>query len=295
MRIKLIANPAAGSGRIKTIEQVREYLEHKGASVELYLTGKRGDAVLAAKVAAEEGFDTVVAMGGDGTLNEVINGLAGSSMHLGVIPLGTVNVFALETDIPTDPLKACDVILNGIPRKVSLGKVNDSYFLLMVGMGFDAYVVCGVDLRLKRLSGRLSYIIKALTSLFSYSGHLLEVVLDNGEKIEGCWVVVGNGKYYGGRMSVTPSADLMRWDLDVCIFKGKGSINMLRYVWGIMRRRHLCYPDVEYHTVKGLKVTSKGKTYIQADGDVVGQLPAEFSVMEDGITVILPNVKKGCC
>lgn len=292
MRIKLIANTAAGSGKKKTIERVREYLADKGAFVELYLTGKRGDAVLAAKVAAEAGFDTVVAMGGDGTLNEVVNGLAGSSINLGVIPLGTVNVFALETDIPTDPLKACDVILTGIPRKISLGKVNDSYFLLMAGMGFDAYVVYGVDLRLKRFYGRISYIFKALTSLFSYPGHLLEVVLDNGERIEGCWVVVGNGKYYGGRMSVTPSADLTLGNLDVCIFKGKGPINMLRYVWGIMRRKHLYYPDVECHTVKGLKVTSKGKTYIQADGDVIGQLPAAFSVMKDGITIMLPRFTK---
>lgn len=292
MRIKLIANPAAGRGKKPTIAQVQEYLEQKGATVELYLTGQRGDALMAAKGAQVEGFDTVVAMGGDGTLNEVVNGLAGSSMHLGVIPLGTVNVFALEAGIPTDPLKACDVILNGIPRKISLGKVNDSYFLLMAGIGFDAYVVYGVNLRLKRLSGRISYLFKAMTSLFSYPGHLLEVVLDNGERTEGRWVVVGNGKYYGGRMSVTPSADLTRGDLDVCIFKGKGAVNMLRYVWGIMRRKHLGYPDVEYHTVKGLTVTSRGMTSIQADGDAVGQLPAEFSVLKDGISVVLPNVKK---
>lgn len=292
MRIKLIANPAAGSGREKTITQVQEYLEQKGATVELYLTGKRGDAVLAGKVAAEEGFDTVVAMGGDGTLNEVVNGLAGSSIHLGVIPLGTVNVFALETGIPSDPLKACDVILNGIPRKINLGKVNDSYFLLMAGIGFDAYVVYGVSLRLKRFSGRLSYIMKAMTSLFTFPGHLLEVELDNRKRIEGYGIVVGNGKYYGGKMSVTPFAELERGDLDVCIFKGKGPANMLRYTWGIMHRKHLGYSDVEYHTVKGLKVTSKGKTHIQADGDAVGELPAEFSVLKDGISVILPNFKK---
>lgn len=290
MRIKLIANPAAGSGRIKTIEQVREYLECKGASVDLYLTGKRGDAVLAAKVAAEEGFDTVVVMGGDGTLNEVVNGLAGSSVNLGFIPLGTVNVFALETGIPMDPIKACDVIYNGSPTKISLGRVNDRYFVLMAGIGFDAYVVYGVNLKLKRFSGRISYVIKALTSLFSFPGYQLEIELDNGERIAAYGIVVGNGKYYGGSMSVTPSAELTRGDLDVCLFKGKGPANMLRYVWGIMRRKHLGYSDVEYRTVKGLRVSSKGESYIQADGDAVGKLPAEFSVLRDGVSVILPSV-----
>lgn len=292
MRIKLIANPAAGSGREKIIEQVRDYLEGKGASIELYLTGKRGDAVLAAKMASEEGFDTVVAMGGDGTLNEVVNGLAGSSVNLGFIPLGTVNVFALETGIPMDPLKACDVIVSGSPKKISLGRVNDRYFILMAGIGFDAYVVYGVSLRLKRLSGRISYIVKAITSLFTYPGNLLEVILDNGKRVEGYGVVVGNARYYGGRMSVTPSAELTRGDLEVCIFKGKGLVTMLRYVLGIMRGKHLDYSDVECHTVKGLKVTSQGKSYIQVDGDESGELPAEFSVMKDGVSVILPVKEK---
>lgn len=289
MHIKLIANPTAGRGRRDTISKVQGYLSSKGADVQLYLTGKRGDAVLAARGAEKEGFDTVVAMGGDGTLNEVVNGLAGSSVNMGVIPLGTVNVFALETGIPIDPLKACDVILNGVPRKISLGKVNGGYFLLMAGIGFDAYVVYGVDLRLKRISGRISYIIKALTSLFTFPGHLLEVELDNGKRIECYGIIVGNGKYYGGRISVTPSAELTRGDLDVCIFKGRGLANMLRYVWGIMRGKHLAYPDVEYHTVKDLKVTSEGKSHIQVDGDAVGQLPAEFNLLKDGITIILPN------
>lgn len=291
MRIKLIANPAAGSGRKKTIEWVKEHLELKGATVELYLTGKKGDAVLAAREAAKAGFDTIVAMGGDGTLNEVVNGLAGYPVRLGVVPLGTVNVFALETGIPMDPRKACDVILAGKTINISIGKVNDRYFVLMAGIGFDAYVVYGVSLRLKHFSGRLSYIVKAITSLFTFPGHrhLLEVELENGERTHGYGVVVGNGKYYGGKMSVTPSADLTRGDLDICIFGGKSSLDLLRYAWGVLLKRHLSYPDVRYRTAKALKVTSSGKGHIQADGDIVGSLPAVFSVLKDGLKVIVPE------
>ncbi|MEK6725785.1 MAG: diacylglycerol kinase family protein [Deltaproteobacteria bacterium] len=293
MVIKLIANPTAGRGGKDIILQVRAYLRLRGATVHLYETSKRGDALQAARDARCQNVDIVVGAGGDGTINEIINGLAGSDIPLGVIPLGTVNVFALETGIPMDPVGACNIILEGLPRKLNLGRVNGRYFLLMGGVGFDAYVVYGLDVRLKRLSGRLSYLLTALGRGLTYRSSPLEIELDSGKKINGYGTVVGNMKYYGGTISITPFADMERNDLDVCIFKSKGFGNILRYTWGVMRNRHLTYPDVEYHTVKSLKITSKGKTYIQADGDVVGQLPAEFSTAEEGITVILP--KDGDC
>lgn len=289
MRIKVIANPTAGRGGKNTILQAQAYLRLRGAKVDLFETSKRGDALQAAREALNENVDIVVGAGGDGTINEIINGLAGSNIPLGVIPLGTVNVFALETGIPMDPAAACDVILGGLQKKVNLGRVNDRYFLLMGGVGFDAYVVYGLDIRLKRLSGRLSYILTALGRGLTYRSSPLEIELDDGRKVNGYGAVVGNMKYYGGAMSITPFADMERNDLDVCIFKSKGFGNILRYTWGVMRNRHLTYTDVEYHTVKSLKIKSKGKTYIQADGDVVGQLPAEFSIAEEGITVILPK------
>ncbi|MBM2838410.1 MAG: sphingosine/diacylglycerol kinase-related protein [Deltaproteobacteria bacterium] len=289
MRIKVIANPTAGRGGKKAIEKVIEYMKGKGAEVDLFLTRKRGDALQTASDARNENVDIVVGAGGDGTINEIINGLAGSDIPLGVIPLGTVNVFALETGIPMDPVGACNIILEGLPRKLNLGRVNGRYFLLMGGVGFDAYVVYGLDIRLKRLSGRISYILTALGRGLTYRSSPLEIELDNGQKVNGYGAVVGNMKYYGGTMSITPFADMERNDLDVCIFKSKGFGNILRYTWGVIQKRHLTYPDVEYHTVKNLRIKSKGKTYIQADGDVVGQLPAEFSIAEEGITVILPK------
>lgn len=289
MVVKVIANPTAGRGGKNTILQAQAYLRLRGAKVDLFETSKRGDALQAAREALNENVDIVVGAGGDGTINEIINGLAGSNIPLGVIPLGTVNVFALETGIPMDPAAACDVILGGLQKKVNLGRVNDRYFLLMGGVGFDAYVVYGLDIRLKRLSGRLSYILTALGRGLTYRYSSLEIELDDGRKVDGYGAVVGNMKYYGGAMSITPFADMERNDLDVCIFKSKGFGNILRYTWGVMRNSHLTYTDVEYHTVKSLKIKSKGKTYIQADGDVVGQLPAEFSIAKEGITVILPK------
>jgi YegS/Rv2252/BmrU family lipid kinase len=292
MLIKLIANLTAGRSGKRTIAKVQDYLAAHGNIVDTFITKKRGDALHAAREAGNSKVDIVIAAGGDGTISEIINGLAGHPIPLGVIPLGTVNVFALETGIPMDAIKACDIILNGRMKNVNLGRVNDRYFLLMAGIGFDAYVVYGLDLRLKQLYGRLSYIITAFGHLLSYNGYPLKIELDTGKKIEGYGVVVGNMKYYAGTLSVTPFADFERDDLDVCVFKKKGAANMLRYAWGIIRRKHLEYPDVEYFTVKKLWAVSEGKTYIQADGDVVGELPAEFSMAEEKITIILPDTNK---
>lgn len=289
MVIKLIANPASGNSGVETVTKVKEYLTGKGATVDLFLTRRRGDAIQAAREAQEGGVDMVVAAGGDGTLCEVINGISGSSIPLGFIPLGTVNVFALETGIPADPLRACDILFNGATKKVHLGRINDSYFLLMAGIGFDADVVYHLNLRLKKLSGRLSYVLTALWRIYRYPWHPLKIELDNGNISDGYWVVIGNVKYYGGRMSITPFADFERDDLDVCIFKRSGILNMVRYIWGILNKKHLNYPDVEYYRVKRLRVTSPGKTFIQADGDVAGELPAEISTTEKPIVMILPH------
>lgn len=289
MVIKLIVNPAAGRVGKKAIARIREYLTEKGAAVDIFITSKRGDAALAAREALQSRADVVVAAGGDGTVSEVINGLAGSSVPLSVIPLGTVNVFALETGIPMEPLRACDLVFSGTQRRVNLGKVNDRYFILMAGVGFDAYVVYRSGPGLKRLSGRLSYVLTAVRRLFSYRGHPLEIKLHDGRGLEGYGVVVGNMKYYGGKLSVTPFADLERDVLDVCVFRRKGWANILRYTWGVLRGKHLTFPDVEYFTVEGLRVTSSGRTHIQADGDILGYLPAEFSIAKEMVSIILPR------
>ncbi len=289
----LIANPTAGKAGEKKICQVADYLRDEGASVDVCITRKRGDALEAATKAARgsqaKKTDCIAAAGGDGTINEVVNGIAGSSVPMGVIPLGTVNLFALETGIPMDALKACDVILRGEVKEVRVGMVNGRRFMLMAGVGFDADVVYRLHLGLKRKLGRLSYVLTGLGRLAGYSYNRLSIELD-GEAMEGYSVIIGNMKYYGGRLSITPLADFEKEKLDVCVFKGRGAFNMLRYAWGVFNKRHLLYDDVEYRTVMTLKVSSNKKTYIQIDGDTFGTLPAEFKKARETVRVILPAV-----
>ena len=288
--IKLIANPTAGKAGAKKIDRIVDFLRKEGAYVDVCITQKRGDALDAAlKATKESTIDIVVAAGGDGTINEVVNGLVGSNIHMGVIPLGTVNLFALETGIPMDISKACAVIFKGRTREVMVGKVNDRYFMLMAGIGFDADVVYKLDLGLKRRLGRLAYVLTGFGRLAGYSYNRLTIELDGQQSVEGYSIIVGNMKYYGGRLSITPFADFEKEMLDVCIFNGKGLFNMLRYVWGVMNKSHLSYRDVEYRTVKSLKISSRNKTYIQIDGDAFGTLPAEFTKASETISVILPK------
>lgn len=293
LSIRLVANPTAGKAGRKKIDRIVKYLSGEGVSVDICITRKRGDAFDAALRTAQaplsRSVDLIVAAGGDGTINEVVNGIAGSKVPMGVIPLGTVNLFALETGIPMNVLEACDLLLKGKVREVRVGRVNDRYFMLMAGIGFDADVVYKLDLGLKRMLGRLAYILTGFSRLAGYSYNRLNIELDGEPGVEGYSVIVGNMKYYGGRLSITPFADFEKETLDVCVFKGKGLFNMLRYAWGVMQKRHLTYRDVEYRTVKSLKVSSQKKTYIQIDGDTFGTLPAEFSKAKETIRVILPG------
>lgn len=288
--IMLIANPAAGRAGDRKIAQLAGYLQSHGASVEVSITEKRGDAREYAMRAArsDKRPDMIVAAGGDGTINEVVNGIAGTEVPMGVIPLGTVNLYALETGIPMDILKACDALLNGIVKKVNVGKVNDRYFILMAGIGFDADVVYRLDLGLKSMIGRLAYVLTGFSRVVSYPFNRLTIEIDGSRTVEGYSIVIGNMKYYGGKISVTPRAGFEKQSLDICVFKGKGTLNMLKYTWGVLRKAHLGFRDVEYSTVRSILVSSPKKTYIQVDGDIFGTLPAVFHIAEEMVSVVLP-------
>ena len=165
MRIKLIANPVSGGDARPRIQWAVAELQRLGAEVKLCLTGARGDARKSAAQALSEGFDRIVVAGGDGTLNEVVNGVASPALPIAFLPLGTVNVFALEAGIPLNLEQACALAVQGIPRRITLGRINDELFLLMASAGWDAEAVAHVRSGLKRFIGRLAYAVSALEVL----------------------------------------------------------------------------------------------------------------------------------
>lgn len=286
--VKMIANPTAGGEALGRIRRAQACLEKRGCTVNLVLTAARGDAVKAAAAAKMEDVDLVIAAGGDGTLCEVINGLAPSELPLAFLPLGTTNVFALEAGIPFNVERACALALEGTPRDVCLGLAGETRFLLMAGAGFDAEVVSRVSLPLKRRIGKLAYLAAATTTLLRWPPKPVEVQLEDGTILTGYGVVIGNGRFYGGRFSITPRASLEEESLDVCLFLRPGRLQMLRCIAIVVAGGQLSAPHARCLTAREVTVRGEGIS-VQIDGDYLGPLPMTFRAIAGELRLVLPS------
>ena len=286
MRLLLIANPVSGGDARPRIARAAAWFLGQGADVEVRLTRGRGDARGFAAVGREQGYDRIVAAGGDGTLNEVLNGLAPSAVPVAFLPLGTTNVFALEAGIPRNLAAACRVALHGVPRPVCLGLADGERFLLMASAGFDAAAVHRVDLALKRRTGKLAYAVSALATLVSTPLPLFEAVADDGTVRRACQLVAGNGRFYGGRFSLTPAASLLAERLDVCLVapmgKGRFVLTLLLLLAGATPR------GVERFATTRLELRGAGVP-LQIDGDDRGTLPRQLAVSWGEVPLVFPG------
>ena len=285
-RILLIANPVSGGDARPRIARAAAWLRAQGVAVDVQLTEKSGDARRFAATARDQGYDRIVAAGGDGTLNEVLNGVRPSVVPVAFLPLGTTNVFALEAGIPRGLEAACRVALEGTPRPVSLGIADGGRFLLMATAGFDAAVVHRVDLALKRRTGKLAYAVSALLTLFSYPFPAFEVVGDDGTMRRACQVVAGNGRYYGGRFSLTPAASLLAERLDVCLLAPMGKARFV--VTTVLLLAGATPRGVERFATTRLALRG-ADVPLQLDGDDRGTLPRQLAVSWGEIRLVFPN------
>ncbi|MBV9658818.1 MAG: diacylglycerol kinase family lipid kinase [Verrucomicrobia bacterium] len=258
------------------------------------LTEGPGDAEAQAERAVAQGFRTVVAAGGDGTVNEVVNGLAGSSVTLGLLPLGTMNVFAAELGVPgNEPRKCWDIIEAGHVRRIDLARANDHYFVQLAGIGFDAQAVEGVDQGFKNNFGPLSYVISAARVAARRPPRLI-VETEHAPAREGCFVLVGNGRFYGGKFEVFKNATLDDGKLDVIICKNVGHLDLIRYVQNVLFGTHLELPDVEHFQARKLVVRpaeENERVPFEADGELVGHAPVTFRVTPGRLRVLTPRPK----
>ncbi len=291
-RIKLIANPVAGGEAMAKIHLAQSCLAGRGDHVELYLTGARGDASRAAASAKNEQVDLIVVAGGDGTLNEVINGLAPSPIPLAFVPLGTTNVFALEAGIPFDVAGACRVALEGTATPVCLGAAGETRFLLMAGLGFDAEVVHKVDLKLKRAIGKGAYLLSALKVLADHPPAPLEVKREDGKVLQGYGVIIGNGRFYGGRFSLTPNASLTEKTLDVCLLSRPGRWHLLHCLVRMVLHQSLAPAGAMLFKASEVSVSGEN-VFVQIDGDAHGRLPMTFRACPDELVMVLPSGMRG--
>ncbi|MBW2452412.1 MAG: diacylglycerol kinase family lipid kinase [Deltaproteobacteria bacterium] len=289
MRIMLIANPISGGGARAKIQEAARMLRESCAEVDLYVTQGSGDARHAASEAAAHGYDRLVVAGGDGTLNEVMNGIVPTDLPVAFLPMGTVNVFALETGIPFGLNQACQLAIHGRPRRVHLGKIDGQIFLLMASAGWDAEAVARLRPDLKRWIGRGAYVFAAFEALLAGPMPPIQVIFSSGETVSGYGVVASNCRYYGGRYVVTPSASIFDDTLQVCVFRQPGRLAWLRIALNLALKRALRPPAVSFHRAKSLHVIGDDVS-VQVDGDVSGALPVTIDALPNAASIILPEM-----
>jgi YegS/Rv2252/BmrU family lipid kinase len=233
----------------------------------------------------------VLACGGDGTLNDVINGLAGTQTALATFPGGTVNVWAREVGIPSDPVRNAALVWEGERRWVDLGRAGNRYFLLMAGIGLDADVAAQVTRPEKRRWGPLAYAWRGLVTGVRWPLQRMWILLDDRSiRRRVLFAVIGNTRLYGGVVNVTHHAVADDGMLDVCIFGGTGAGlgSKLAHAARLALRLHTRAPTVEYYRAHQITLVTRPRTYVQVDGDTIGQTPMQFAAVPRALRVVVP-------
>lgn len=280
----LIVNPVSGAFSEKKLNASIELLKKRYKDVKIYYTGKRGDAEVFARNAARESPEMIMVVGGDGTFTEAVNGLAFTDIPTAFIPSGTANVLALELSIPQDIYQATLKAINGKPEYINIGSINDKYFVLMVGVGFDGETVYRLIHRTKHLLGKLAYIISGLRVFISYYPKKLKINID-GKDYEGYGIIICNSKYYGGSFVICPGASLNTLKLFSFIMHGRRRIDLLGYLIGILIGKQVCLKNITI--VEGQEITILGDAYVQTDGDYFGTTPAKIKIHKKALKIII--------
>lgn len=269
----IIFNPKARSEKSRDLADT---LREIAPGAELRMTGGAGDARRLAAEAAREGYRIVVATGGDGTVNEVANGIAGTESALGVLPVGTMNVFAKEHGLPSKIEEAWAVIRAGRLSEIDLLAANGTHFIQLAGVGLDAQVVKETTWESKKSLGPLSYLITAAQIAARTPPKL--VVEAGGVTTEGSFVLIGNGRFYGARLVLFPKACANDGMLDVLVFRNTGYLDLAKYLAGVFIGRHTGMSGVEYFQCAETRVHSADPVPVEVDGELAGELPVTFRV-----------------
>ena len=296
----MIVNPAAGMGRAHQLEpRVRATLNAAGVGARVVETRAAGHAEELAASAAASGHDRVVAVGGDGTMQEVVNGLiaidAADRPSLGVVPAGSGNDLSRSLAIPLNPMAALSVALGGHLTPLDLGTARangrERAFVAAGGTGFDAdvaHTMAGPRARWQR--GRAGYFLSTLNVLRRHANRALQVEIDGPDgarRIEGrfLFIAFANGPYYGGGMQICPSASISDGVLDVCLVGNISRLGALQQLPGIYRAKHVDHPLVELLRVHRLTITGEDGTRVHLDGEPLGVLPVEVGVLPGALQV----------
>jgi len=281
----VILNPTARSERAR---RWGERLRAMCGDAVFCATAHAGEAEHLARSAVAQGFEQIVAAGGDGTVHEVVNGIAGSEAALGLMPMGTMNVFAAELGLPPNDLGRCwEIIQARQIRLIDLPMANEKHFVQLAGVGLDAQVVKETSLTLKRNFGPLSYLISA-AQIAGRRPPRLRIESEEAVTEEGSFVLVGNGRRYGGPFPFFKHAVIDDGLFDVLVFKQLGYIELIKYLQNVIFTSDITTRDVEYFQTRRLRVSSEEDVPVELDGELVGGCPVEFQMQAHRLKVLAP-------
>ncbi|HWX42445.1 MAG TPA: diacylglycerol kinase family protein [Blastocatellia bacterium] len=306
-RAAIIYNPNSGraSDRAETVQSMLRLLAARGMQASALATSQPNEGHRLASEAIAAGADIIVAHGGDGTVNEIIQGMIGTDARLAVWAGGTANVAANDLGMPSRMERVADVITAGKEKRISLGIATGPgcerlpaatgnkpyqpgrYFFMFAGIGLDASICRTVDLELKRKTGQFAYLVSGIKHLFSWHPEPFTLEID-GKRYESAFALVGNGSKYGGGINMTPNARLESPWFDVYILPPDG--HNLTFVFDLAGCL-LGQPNrTRGTTVTGqmVKAESGGEPWVEVDGEVLGPLPMGFEVVPKALSVIVP-------
>ncbi|WP_223596165.1 diacylglycerol kinase [Neobacillus bataviensis] len=291
-RARLIYNPTSGREMIKRhLPEILEKLEVAGYEASCHATTGAGDATNAAKIAVERKYDVVIAAGGDGTIHEVVNGLAEQEYRpkLGIIPAGTTNDFARALHIPRDVSSAVNIITKGELIPVDIGRINEKYFINIAGGGKMTELTYEVPSKLKTMLGQLAYYLKGMEMLPSIKASDLKIEYD-GKLFEGeaMMFLVGLTNSIGGFEKLAPDASINDGLFSLLILKKVNLAEFIRIATLAIRGEHVNDPNVIYTQANRIKVYSSEKVQLNLDGEFGGLLPAEFENLYRHLEVFVP-------
>ena len=288
----LIYNPLSGRLRWKRqrdLDRATHLLDAYGIRIVRIPTTGAGSATALAREQVAAGRDLIIACGGDGTINEVVNGMAGSRVPLALLPAGTGNVLAKELGLPWDIWRAAEYIPAGEVRRIALGRAGERYFICMAGVGVDANIVYRLSVKTKLSLGMLAYWIESFRQLLEYEFPLFSVRVE-GQSFQAALLIVSRTKNYGGPVQLTRRADLFSDEFEVCLFQRRNRFLYLLYFLALQAGLLERFRDVRFLRTRRVEAQpGEQRIQVQVDGELAGALPMDFVIVPEALSLLVPR------
>ncbi|HKT12614.1 MAG TPA: diacylglycerol kinase family protein [Terriglobia bacterium] len=298
----LISNPLAGTRtrrRSRRVQEAVAVLHSAGIAVELRATSGPGDARQLAREAVKNGSDLVIVCGGDGTINEVLNGLVPSNIPLAVLPGGTANIVAKELGLPGNIVKAARQLPSWRPCRIPLGRatweesgsIGQRFFVALAGVGFDARIISQLDMEKKLRMGVVAYCSEAVRQVFHYSFPNFQVSVDSST-VSATFAVIQRSRRYAGWLKLAIPHSIAEPDFSCCMFEGAGAARYFRYAVSILTQSHQRLPDVRFRSGSNVHCMSDqagDPILFEVDGELAGRIPVTFDTVPNALTLMAPE------